>query len=491
MPRSKKRMAYLKHAPTISAYILAIVCLALIVFGSANASNKEIPDHRINAAVASHLLLNRSVSDHLIDVTTTDGVVTLTGSVDNLLAKERAVQVARSIRGVRSVIDKLIVIAPPRSDEELKKDVREALLSDPATDLYEIKAKVADGTVTLSGNVQSWAEKNLCEDVVKGVRGIRQINNKIAVTYTESRKDKEIEIDVEERLRTDVRVNADLIDVSVKDGQVKLSGVVGSVAEYQRAISDAWISGVKSVKADLDVEWWARDRMRRSRAHLFITDEEVEKAVKDALLHDPRVLSFKPTVWVDNGTVTLTGSVENLAAKRAAGQTARNTIGVWRVLNLLKVRPDERVPDNVLTGRVTSALKRDPFVERHEITVSSLNNRVFLYGEVDSGFEKSQAREVASKVAGVIAVENYIDIRPIDRKADFRIKQDIKDQLFWSPYVDADEVFVTVDEGTATLTGTVDTFYELRMATKNAVDGGAQDVINKLTVRFEKTPTWF
>lgn len=487
--RNVKR-SYSNQARTIKMLIVAMMCCALIPSGAVYGKS-NIPDHRVNSAVASHLLFNEAVSAHLIDVETDDGVVTLSGSVDNLLAKERAVQIARSIRGVRSVVDKLVVMSPPRSDEKLRNDVSEALLSDSATDLYEIKVKVKDGVVTLSGEVQSWAEKMLCNDVVKGVRGVRAINNNIVVKYVEKRKDEEIERDVARRFRTDVRVNADLIDLSVKDGTVKLSGVVGSVAEYQRAVSDAWVTGVKSVKSDLEVEWWARDRMRRSRANLFMTDEEVEKAVKDALFHDPRVLSFKPTVWVEDGTVTLTGTVENLAAKRAAEQTARNTIGVWRVLNLLKVRPKQQVQDNVLEARVTSALKRDPFVERHEIDVSALNGRVFLYGTVDSGFEKKQADDVASKVSGVIAVDNNIDIRPIDRKADFRIRQDIIDQLFWSPFVDEDEVYVTVDQGTATLTGTVDTFYELRMAAKNARDGGAQDVINKLTVRFEKTPTWF
>ena len=45
--------------------------------------------------------------------------------------------------------------------------------------------------------------------------------------------------------------------------------------------------------------------------------------------------------------------------------------------------------------RVEDALARDPYVERYEITVSALNGKVYLYGTVDSQFEKSQAEDVA------------------------------------------------------------------------------------------------
>jgi osmotically-inducible protein OsmY len=483
---------------SISGYIMLLLFIGIMVpSGPVCAQTTGIPheeqiaDHRITSAVETALLFDEAVSSHLIDVSTADGVVTLSGSVDNVLAEDRAVKIAGTVKGVRSVIDKLIVAALPRPDSELKGDVEKALLSDPATDSFQIRVKVKDGVVTLAGTVESWAEKKLTEKVAKGVRGVKAVENKISVNYAEDRSDTEIEADIARRLQTDVMVNSDLIDLKVKDGNVKLSGVVGSAAEQRRAVSDARVAGVESVKADFNIEWWARDRMRRARSDIFLQDNEIKDAVRDAFLYDPRVLSFKPNVRVEDGVVTLTGTVDNLAAKRAAEDTAMNTIGVWRVVNLLRVRPKDRLADEKLTQEIARALGRDPFVERHEIDVSVLNGKAYLYGTVDAKFEKKQARQVASQVNGVIEVANNLDVRPIERKADFRIRQDVIDQLWWSPFVDADQVFVQVDEGTVTLTGKVDTFYERRAAAENARQAGAQDVLNKLSVRLDRTPTWF
>ena len=76
---------------------------------------------------------------------------------------------------------------------------------------------------------------------------------------------------------------------------------------------------------------------------------------------------------------------------------------------------------------------------------------------------------------------NHIPTYP--DKTDFRIKQNIKDELWWSPYVDLDDVTITVDKGVATLTGTVDSWLEYGAAQDNAYEGGAVYVDNQLTVK--------
>jgi osmotically-inducible protein OsmY len=68
-------------------------------------------------------------------------------------------------------------------------------------------------------------------------------------------------------------------------------------------------------------------------------------------------------------------------------------------------------------------------------------------------------------------------------KTDAAIKEDIEDELFWSPFVDLDEVTVKVDGGTAILTGEVDSLGEYEAATENALEGGAHEVDNNLVVR--------
>jgi osmotically-inducible protein OsmY len=273
--------------------------------------------------------------------------------------------------------------------------------------------------------------------------------------------------------------------VKVKNGKVALSGTVGSAAERSQARIDAWVSGVTSVDTSgLEVRWWARDDMMRKAPPDSRSDEAIKKAVEDAFLYDPRVFSFNPNVEADNGVVTLTGEVEDLAAKRAAEDDARNTVGVWSVENYLRVRPAHRPSDADLVKKVRDAFARDPYVERHEITVSVLNGKAYLYGKVDSRFEKRHAEDVAARVAGVVAVSNAIRVDGAwSWRDDWEIRQDIASELSWSPFVDRDQVTVSVDDGVATLTGTVDNWHERSTAESNAWEGGAKDVRNRLRVR--------
>lgn len=477
-------------APALALLALAALCAATAPLAGAG-EPEEIDDKKITRAIQSELELDRGVSAHLIDVETSEGIVTLSGSVDNALAKDRAVAIAQSVRGVRAVVDRVRVKPPHRPDKELKDDIVEALAVDPAAETYELAVEVNDGVAELSGTVQSWAEKHLAEQVAKGVRGVKSVTSNIRIVYPREREDDDIRAGIRRRLDSDIMVDAGLIDIKVYKGKVTLSGTVGSAAERQRAWQDAWVAGVKSVNAQgLEVRAWARDEMQRKRKRVSRSDEEIQQAVEEALVHDPRVFSFRPEVEVDEGIVTLTGEVTDLGAKRAAEETAANTLGVWRVVNRLRVRPEKRPTDETLQKRIARALQRDPYVERHQIRVVVLNGKAHLYGTVDSEFEHDQAESVAADVKGVVAVANHL-YEPSDWqwRDDWRIRKNVESQLWWSPFVDSEDVTVTVDEGVATLKGTVGSERERRAAAENARQGGAKEVRNRLRVKGEDERT--
>ncbi len=488
-------------------FILAI--LALFCNYENYAQDNKMTDPEITNTVSNQLFMNPTTPSYLIDVSTSEGIVLLEGSIDNILAKERATQIASAVKGVKGVVNKIEVDAPYRPDQSLKKDIEDELFNDPATDSYELNVKVNDGKVTLSGTVQSWQEKQLAAYVTKGVRGVKELNNNIDVNYKLERNDYEIQNEVAALLENDVRVDDALIDVEVTDGEVELSGTVGSLAEKMQAESDAWVAGVKAVEVDdLEVKTWARDDDMRKNKYVYKTDSKIKEAVEDAFLYDPRVLSFNPEVSVDNGVVTLTGSVDNLKAKKAAEQDAKNVVGVFSVKNYLKVRPVFVPGDDDLETDVESALIGDPYIEKFEINVNADNGIVELNGEVDSYFEKVQAEDVASTVKGVIAVDNNLEIdqeydpypynyygwntyfpntyyEPDDEyESDWEILNDIQNELWWSPYVNQDDIDVSVVNGKAILDGKVETEREKLFAEINAIEGGANTVENNIEVDF-------
>ena len=443
----------------------------------------KLDDEEITNAVDLELLLDEGVSSHLIDVETKEGVVTLSGTVDNILAKERAEIITETIVGVRSIVNLIEVDPIERKAKELKQDIERALLLDPATDSYELDVNVDEGNVMLTGSVESWAEKQLAAYVTKGVKGVKELENNIKIDYEDDRIYSEIKAEVERQLEINPLVDAGLIDVNVNVGIVTLNGTVGSMMEKTRVYNDAWVAGVKDVDdSGLEVDFWAEDEDKREMMPIK-TDEEVEEAVNDALLYDPRVFSFDIAVDADNGLVTLTGEVDNLKARRAAGQDARNTAGVWSVDNMINVRPVSPPSDEELEGNVKDALLWNPVVERFELTVFVRNKKVYLYGRVDSYYEKKAAEDAASRINGVVAVENNIDV--IEKrtwKSDAEIKKDIKQQFTWSIFVDAEEIDVSVDNGIATLEGEVDSVLDLDAALKDAFDGGARRVVNRISI---------
>lgn len=286
---------------------------------------------------------------------------------------------------------------------------------------------------------------------------------------------------------------------------------MGSAAEKQEATNTAWVHGVTAVKNEaLDVQRWARDEDLRKDKYVDLADPKIRDAIDDALLYDPRVNSFDVTVAVDDGEVTLRGDVDNVKAKRAAEHIARNTVGVQPPIeNRIKIIPEDGLSDTAIRQDLRDAIRRDPYLDAYELSVSVDNGVATLDGTVDTFFERAQADDLAARTPGVIRVDNelsvstdydfltydpyidpdmyaveyWYDYEPgITTLTDSQIKEEIYDELWWSPFIDSDDVNVEVDDATATLTGEVDSWSELRTATENAYEGGALYVRNNLEI---------
>jgi osmotically-inducible protein OsmY len=505
--------AVMRDSPAPAIVVLMGATALMLTFASWAAARPadDYTDQDISDAVSLELLIDQGVPSHLIDVWTVGGVVTLSGSVSSLMARERAADVVETVRGVRSVVNRIEVKTPDRSDEAIARDIEKELLVNPVTESWQVEAKCEDGRVTLTGNVESWQEKQLAVRLARSVRGVSEVENYIAVDYANDRPDFEIKEEIENALTWDVYVDDAMISVTVENGEVSLTGTVGSAAEKSQAVAQAWVAGVESVDADdLEVAEWARDDRLRTGKYVTRSDDAVVDAVEDAFLYDPRVKLNEIDVSADDGVVTLSGTVGSLDAKRAAAEDARNTVGVWRVMNLIAVRPASDLPDSTIEQHVREALARNPFFEADDISVRVENGLVTLEGMVQTWFEKGEADNVAARVEGVVDVENdlavvnpipltyrpYVDLwrlRDFDwhpelprstSLGDWEIEQSIEDELWWSPFVDSEDITVTVEDGVAELTGTVDTMAERAAAQANAYQGGAIYVDNDLVVEF-------
>ncbi len=445
----------------------------------------SINDKDIARAVKTELLIAPNISPDSINVNVSNGVVTLSGETDNILTKRRASKIAGAVTGVISVVNDIKVRKALRSDAKIKDDILTALANNPATDAFEVNTEVNNGNVTLSGTVQSWQEKELCRRVAESVKGVRDVTNNIKINYTAFRSDQDIKADILSRLKWDIYVNQQFINVSVNNGNVDLAGTVASAAEKEWAYNDAWVNGVKNVNDnDLKIQWWENTTPAGNQKNRILREKEIQAALEQAFILDPKIISDRINIRVDNGTVTLKGTVSNLQAKNAAEHDALRTIGVLRVKNDLNVKREPVPDDSEIENRVYSVLSENPYLVNFKPGVSVQNGKVFLTGQVDNKFEKNIAGEAASSVKGVAGVQNDItyEAPQAEVKNDTEIKDNIKKQLYWDPITNAQNINIEVKDGRAVLTGFVATQLEKSTATIEAYQGGAAVVDNELGV---------
>jgi osmotically-inducible protein OsmY len=475
------------------------------------ATTSALTDETIADAIRTELKLDGVTPIGSTNVVVHDGVVQLTGTVESLLARRRAVRIAEMVRGVRTVSSRIQVSPDPLvPDRRIVHDVADAWRWDAAADGYELDVTVADGVATLTGAVGSWAERSLAEAVAASVRGVIDIDNQIRIQYEAERADAELKAEIEARLTWDVLVNEHGLSIDVSDAKVTMSGTVGSAAERRRAAGDAWVRGVDDVDAsNVRVTAIANDPRLRETAFERRADPAIRHAIELAAAYDPRVSSFDLEPEVAGGVVTLRGNVDNLKAKQAAEQIARHTLGVVHVIDRIEVVSDGEDADSDLATSIGGRLQTNPYTDSYQIRVDVDDGWATLTGTVDTFLEKAEAEDVAARARGVVAVVNklqvsdpsigfysrpYLDpyhpyIHPRSTYAPSRtsasdadLERDIRRELFWSPFVDENEIIVDVEGGVATLTGNVDSWRERDAATENAYEGGALRVDNRLHV---------
>ncbi len=494
-------------------WLLVLMIIMLTIPSTAIAVNSitgdEVNDHRNNK-----LILDPAVPFNTIDVKTNQGIITLRGTLKNILAKKRATRITESMPGVQSVINSIEVVPLiDKSGSSLKEDIKKELIYDAATNGYEITVNANDdGRVILAGTVDSWAQRELVETVASSVNGVTAMTNNINIDQKSKHADNEIKNEIVKRLHWNTLIDDTSIKVNVTDGKVYLTGTVNSAAEKRRAAINASIGEVESVDdSSLEVEKWARNNNYVKGIYVQRPDDEVREAVKDTLNYNPRIYASNLDASVTDGIVTLGGIVDNIQAKNAAIHDAQHTVGVVSVNSLIKVRPLTKFSDYDIREQVREALLRNPYIESYKIDVSVNNKIVYLNGIVDTSFEKDVAENVIFHSSLVSEVHNnitvtYPDVKTYDPyiyewsiynttryngtafigKSDTELKLDIENQLFWRPFIDSDDINVSVEGGIATLTGQVDSLREYEVAEENALEGGAVGVHNKIDIQSEQ-----
>ncbi len=192
-----------------------------------------------------------------IGVIVKDGVVTLTGTVDNYFKKSEAEGAAKNVAGVKAVVEKIEVKYSntwSKTDGEIATEVVNAFKWNWQVPNDKIKVKVEDGWVTLEGELHWGYQRIAAREAVEKLKGVKGVFNNTKIK-SESKEAIEAK-DIRNALDRHWSINADDITVNVSGTEVTLTGTVTSWYQKQEAEKIAWkAKGVGSVDNELVVEY--------------------------------------------------------------------------------------------------------------------------------------------------------------------------------------------------------------------------------------------
>jgi osmotically-inducible protein OsmY len=213
-----------------------------------------------------------------------------------------------------------------KTNEELQRDVQNAIKWEPQLHAAEIGVTAKNGVVTLMGTVDAYYKKIEAENAAKNVDGVKAVVEEIEIKYSSNTKsDEDIANDVLKALTDNWNVPQENIQIKVEKGWVTLEGQVTWNYQKQAASkSISHLSGVKGVNSHIKIKSEIQDEIEKKNI--------VRALASNWTLHSENII-----VRVDGTGVTLTGAVSSLYQKDLAEKIVWKTPGIWSVDNQLTV----------------------------------------------------------------------------------------------------------------------------------------------------------
>ncbi len=212
-------------------------------------------DRQLQKDVLAELGWEPKVTAAHIGVAARNGVVTLTGHVENYMEKNAAETAAGRVKGVKAVAEELEVRIPSglrRGDDDIAAAALQRLEWNSAVPKDAVKVKVEKGWVTLTGQVDWRYQQEAASEDLKWLIGVAGVSNDVSIKPRVNAAD--LSDDISRALHRTWFFEPKTVNVTAQGGTVILTGTVNSWHDRQLAGSTAWAApGATAVENDIAV----------------------------------------------------------------------------------------------------------------------------------------------------------------------------------------------------------------------------------------------
>jgi len=168
-------------------FLLPVALLVLAATGcmSTRPASVQVDDAALTTQVKAALAADATTNPLRVDVDTNEGVVRLSGTVDDAANRRRAETVASKVDGVRRVVNDIQVgektVTSTVDDKFITTKIKSKLTVSGDVNPFNIDVDTVNGVVTLTGRVAKPEAKAEAERLARETEGVREVRNNITV----------------------------------------------------------------------------------------------------------------------------------------------------------------------------------------------------------------------------------------------------------------------------------------------------------------------
>lgn len=248
-------------------YFLTAAAAAVVLAATSVSAIASEMDDQIESSFTQSFVYKKYLKDEKIKISSSDGAVTLSGSVSDENDKLIAQNIAEVLPNIKSVQNQIEITGErpaEKSDIWISMKVKGTLMYHRNVNAMKTEVSVQDGIVTLKGEASSQAQKDLTAEYANDIDGVKQVKNEMTITshsdpdtqtIAEKIDDASVTAQVKTALLIHRSTSAVSTKVSTKDGEVTLTGIAKNDAEKSlvtKLVNN--IQGVDSVKNQMTIE---------------------------------------------------------------------------------------------------------------------------------------------------------------------------------------------------------------------------------------------